>query len=51
MAEHNSGLIDNKIKKHKHNFLEQNNAAVAKNRFDRKKSATKAIEEMSKQNV
>jgi hypothetical protein len=47
---YNSGLIDNKIREMK-NFLPKNNAAVAKNRFDRIKFATKTIDEMSKQNV
>jgi phosphoglycerate-specific signal transduction histidine kinase len=48
---YDSGLIDNSMKKVKCNFLIENNAAVAKNRFDRIKSATKTIDEMSKQNV
>jgi hypothetical protein len=33
MAMYNSGLIDNEMRKQK--FSEENNAAVAKNRFDR----------------
>jgi hypothetical protein len=36
MAEYNSGLIDNKIRKEKQIFSIENNAAAAKNRFDRK---------------
>jgi hypothetical protein len=51
VAKHNSSLIDNKIKKGKQNFLAENNAAVAKNRFDRIQSITKTIDEMSKQYV
>jgi hypothetical protein len=51
MAMYNSSLIDNKIKKDRQDFLTENNAAVAKNRCDRIKSATKTIDEMSKQYV
>ncbi|MDR2292292.1 MAG: hypothetical protein LBE11_02320 [Prevotellaceae bacterium] len=51
MAMYNSGLIDNKITETKRNFPTENNAAVAKNCFDRIKFATKTIDEMSKQNV